>query len=578
MADANSLRSRLTSGSPSSARGDELAGLLLEASAFSTWSSLPVNLQIPIDQLSTGATTADQLRNLDSLIATLQDRRKTVAADIDTQSKDLLNNSGYEFLDANAFGNDSVMNAVKQQYPELFAVGDLTQLTDSLDPNNPLAQAADANSKNLLQLVGLENVIAYSTGDQTMTKAVDQLQQEVNQLQAQLEQENAKKQDLTQARDLAWSTYTTLANKVAEVTVASQAKGSVVRLAVPAVPPDQPSAPKKTLNTLLAAVVGLLLAVGSVFLLEFFNEGVKTEEEMGALLGLPMVGAIPELPKLGLEEKIARNGSGVLAVQDPRSATTEAFRLLRHNLFANHSANGAGAEKTSRSLLIASAVPSEGKSTIAANLALLLAHSDRKVVLVDADLRRPSQHRIFGLKNGTGLVNILVESVENWETYAQATDVKDLTVITSGPLPPDPAQLLESLALKRLIEKLKSSCDIVIIDTPAVLGLADAPAVARVTDGILMVVESDGVSRGDAARAKEILASTGVPIIGVVMNRTAAAPGAVTYRYYDHLERTVRASPNGHKGVGAVVAQAQNVWWPEVRDRIVDWVGPRRGA
>jgi uncharacterized protein involved in exopolysaccharide biosynthesis len=199
LADATALRSRLSAGAAGSNRGDELAGLLLEAGAFSTWasqpvnpqtaagtfstwSSLPVDLQIQIDQLSIGQTPAEQSRNLGALIATLEDRRKL-----------------------------------------------------------------------------------------TQTELVGPLQQEVNQLQAQLEQENAKKQELVRARDLAWSTYATLATKVAEVNIAAQAQGSVVRLAAPAVAPRDPVAPKKLLNTLLAAVAGLVLGAGIAFLSEYLN-------------------------------------------------------------------------------------------------------------------------------------------------------------------------------------------------------------------------------------------------------------------------------------------------------------------
>jgi len=564
LADATALRGRLTSGASSPSQGNQLAGILLEASAFSTWSNLPVTLQIPMDQLSAGATTAEQLRNLDALIVSLKDRRKTVQDDIDAQSKDLLSNSGFAFLNADAFGKDPLIDSVKQKYPELFAIGDLTKLTDAVGTDNPLAKAADEKSRALLQLEGLEKVVATSATNEPITKAIDQLQQEVNQLQAQLEQENAKKQELVRARDLAWSTYTTLANKVAEVNVAAQSKGTVVRLAVPAIAPESPAAPKKSLNTLLAALVGLMLGVGAAFLLEYLNDSVTSEDQVTKELGLATIGAIPELPMVSANGRGPVDYRARLVVKDTRSAATEAFRILRHNVVAYTAADP-------QVLMLASALPSEGKSTVAANLAALVARSGKPVTLVDADFRRPSQHKLFGLKNNQGLYNILNDGLDNWEAYAQPTEIENLRVVTSGPLPQDPAALLDSPIMARWVKCLKDASHVVIIDTPAVLGLADATIVARVVDGIVMVIGTGMVSRRDAVRAKERFTATGIPVLGVILNRTAMVPGALTYEYYAKRKEAPSPSTNGWNGFGALSRE----WLTQARDRLVDLVGPR---
>jgi capsular exopolysaccharide synthesis family protein len=484
LADAQALRNQLSAGAVSNSRGDELAGLLLEASAFSTGTDLPVSLQIPMDRFSTGATAAEQLRSLDRLIATLEARGKVVQAEIDAQSKELLMTSGVEFL------------STQQQ--------------------------------------GLDKVIGYPSANEPITKVVDQLQQEVNQLQSQLEQESAKKQELVRSRELAWSTYTTLSNKAAEATVAAQSKGSVIRLAVPAVAPHAPISPNKTTNTLLASVVGLVLAVGVAFLFEYLNNTLSSAEQVGTLLKLPALGAIPA----------STNDHALVVASEPRSTSAEAYRLLQYSV---------GMNNAWKVLLVTSALPSEGKSTVAANLAVLMAQAGKKVTLVDANFRHPTQHEIFGLKNSVGLADLLNHAPDDWGADCQATGVDGLSVLPSGPLPPDPVRLLENSKLKDLVERLKAASDIVVIDAPATLGLVDTFVTARVADALLFVVERGRVSRQDALQAKETLAASGVPMIGFVLNRATELPRAQTYAYYAHPDGTPRSS---------------QTWWSAARARL----------
>ncbi len=485
LVEAQSLKTRVAAGSDSgaSATANSLALILLQASTFTTGAGLPVNLQIPMDQLTDlNASPAQQGHDLDALIETLSSKIKE------------------------------------------------TQLSVTL---------------------------GY-------------LQNDISQLQAQVEQENSKKQELTRARDLAWSTYTTLASKSVEVNLSSQTGGNVVQLATQAVAPLSPVSPKKALNTLLGGLVGLMLGAGVAFLLEYMNDSVTSEDQVAALLSLPTIGVVSEIPKVHTNGRGPQKGHALVTVENPRSAVTEGFRVLCYNLFLDGNSR--------KVVLVASALPSEGKSTIAANLAALIAQTGKRVTLVDANLRRPSQHKLFGLKNGSGLYNLLTEEVGNWETYAQSTNVEGLKLVSAGPLPRDPAGLLASSKLEQLVKVLKSASDVVIIDAPAVLGLADAAILSRAADGILMVAESDRVSRKDALRAKQVLAATGIPILGVVLNRAARSIGASMYEYYTAPKPDVPASTNGHKGFKGAWDRAQNEWLPELRDRVVDFVGPRRGG
>jgi len=161
--------------------------------------------------------------------------------------------------------------AIQVKYPDLFEIGDLSELTEDVSSDNPLAMVATEKSLELLQLKDLEALPAYSAAAEPLTRAIDELEKEVDQLQAQLQQENATKQELTRSRDLAWETYTTLARKVAEVGVASAVTGTEVRFASPAVEPRSPVARKTMQNTVLAGMVGCMLAVGVAFLIEYLR-------------------------------------------------------------------------------------------------------------------------------------------------------------------------------------------------------------------------------------------------------------------------------------------------------------------
>ncbi|MBI4790787.1 MAG: polysaccharide biosynthesis tyrosine autokinase [Chloroflexi bacterium] len=465
--DAKALRERIASGSPGNPRGDELAALLLEASAFSNWSGLPVSLQIPIDQLSSGSTPAEQLRNLDSLIAALQERRKTL---------------------------------------------------------------------------------------QGTTR--DTLQQEINSLQAQLEQANRKSTELSAARDLAWNTYQTLATKVAEATVAAQSKGSVVRLATPATIPTEPVAPRRLINTLLGAVVGLLLGIALAFALHYLDTRLADPEQVALQLGVPTLAVIPS---------VTSPTAALSAHTNTPDAATEPYRLLRHRLLFDNALHG---------VLITSALPGEGKSTLAANLAVVAARAGKKIALVDANLREPTLHKLFGLEQGRGLSNLLsaagvedATGAEAWHAFAKPTGIDGLTLISAGSPSADPAGALESPAFKTILTQLKAAFDLVIVDTPAVLDLADALAASRGADGIVLTIDSARTTRAEARRAQAALAETGAPLLGVVLNRVAPRRAA-----QNTIARMAAPAPTV-----ATASSARNNWWSGVRERIVELVGPRPG-
>jgi non-specific protein-tyrosine kinase len=409
------------------------------------------------------------------LIATLQDRRQTVQASIDTQARDLLSN-----------------------------------LT-----------AASAPAGNL------EQSVASPAVNESISRSVDQLQTQVNALQSRLELENAKKQELVRARDLAWSSYTTLATKIAETSITEQAQSSLVRLAIPAAVPVAQTSSHPLQNVLLAVVLGLMLGVGTAFGLEFLDRRVRSEEQIAQRLGLQTLSAIPQLPRA---RKVSHdNGAAPLFALDARAPATEALRVLRHHLLTTAT--------PWQVLAITSATPGEGKSTLAANLAVLLAQAGKQVLLVDADLRRPTLHHLLGIENVRGLTDILNGQAEHWESVAQTTSIPRLRVIASGAPVADSATLFELPTFARWLDQWKAALDVVIVDTPAVLGVADSVIAAHHADVILLVVASGAVSESDVLRARDRLTATGVPILGAVLNR--ADRSVLTLTFVDYYQTPV---------------------------------------
>mgnify|MGYP002681871676 CR=1 FL=1 len=223
----------------------------------------------------------------------------------------------------------------------------------------------------------------------------------------------------------------------------------------------------------------------------------------------------------------------LVTLQDPRSPIAEAYRGLRTNLTFS------SLDRPLRTMLITSAGPEEGKSTVLANLAVTEAQAGRRVIIVDADLRRPRQHELFGISNATGLTTALadekgLQNLSLQATVLQATEVPGLRVLTSGPLPPNPTELLGSQRMLDLIEQLKTTFDFIILDTPALLSVADAAVLAPAVDNVILVVAQAQTRRGDVQAVRQQLSNVRVKSLEVVVNR--AEPNG-SYAYYESEAR-----------------------------------------
>jgi capsular exopolysaccharide synthesis family protein len=287
-----------------------------------------------------------------------------------------------------------------------------------------------------------------------------------------------------------------------------------VSVAQEATVPSSPAKPNIKLNTVLAAILGLLVVGSLAVLLEYLDDTVKPEDETEAALGVPMLGVVRK-------HKPYRGK----VVGPSNQEASEAYQALRTNI------HFAGVGKKLRSIVITSASPREGKSTTAAGLAVALAQAGSRVILVDADLRRPSVHQIFDMPNTFGLTNLILLEAQDPAPALLSSGTPNLSILPSGPIPPNPADLLMSLEMEMLMNSMNEKADYVIYDTPPVLAVTDANIIGGRTDGVLLVGLS-GVTRTSGLRHTiQELTRTQAKILGIVVNRVRSKPRAY-YTYY----------------------------------------------
>lgn len=286
-----------------------------------------------------------------------------------------------------------------------------------------------------------------------------------------------------------------------------------------AVIPDEPFSPNIRYNVMLAALIGGLLAVAAAILLEFLDDTVKSPEDVQRLTKLPTLGVITRL------HDVKTPTDTLVAVNTPRSMSAEAYRVLRTNV----QFTSLGQAKPR--LLVTSAAPSEGKTVTAANLAATMAQAGRSVILIDTDLRRPSIHKVFGVPNRIGVTNLLLDPTLSVESVLVDTEVPDLRVLPSGPLPPNPAELLASQVMQTRLAEAQALADVVILDSPPVLVVADAAILGGSATEIIVVVNAARTRSAAVKRAKETLDQMGLPTVGVVLNNVPLRRGASSYAY-----------------------------------------------
>lgn len=319
-----------------------------------------------------------------------------------------------------------------------------------------------------------------------------------------------------QAVEINESIYASLLSQHEAARLEETVRANAISVIEKATAPEKPSKPRHLLNVALGLVGGLVIGVALAFVADNLDTTLHTTEQIENATQMPTVGQVPASKD---ELSIARLGSG-------HYPQLESFRRLRTNILAS----GTDGPQV---VLLTSAKRGEGKSTVSGNLAVTVAQSGREVVVVDCDLRLPTVHKLFDLPNKRGLTNILAGEVSVDEAI-QYSAFPRLQIITSGPLPPNPTELLGSQRMLDLIDQLKGMFDFIILDTPALLSVADAAVLATAADNVILVVAQGQTQRGDVRAVRQQLSNVRVKSMEVVVNR--AEPNG-SYAYYESDSR-----------------------------------------
>jgi capsular exopolysaccharide synthesis family protein len=337
--------------------------------------------------------------------------------------------------------------------------------------------------------------------------------------------------------------YTNLLQSYEQVRIAEAQSSSNVIPVKRATPPDRPIRPNTLLNTSVAGMLGLVLAITGIFIRETLDDTLKSPDDVTRQLGLPILGLIAHIEA---EEDLEL----LITASQPRSPVAEAFRSLRTNI------QYAGVDRVLKTILITSPSPEDGKSTVASNLAVAVAQNNRRVVLMEGDLRHPAAHKRLGLPNETGISALFVEPLEYLDSVMQKTHVPGLSLLSSGGTPPNPSELLDSERARRILDSVGRQADVVLIDAPPVMAVADAVILSPYVDGVLLVVRMGKTRVAASRQALEQLQRVGANVIGVVI--TSIDVKSVRYsRYYHYYsyygrydEAETASKPDKHNGSG----------------------------
>lgn len=436
--------------------------------------------------------------------------------------------SNKQFFEAAVQQYDDKIKALKEKLKE-----EAAKITASSMITDPLKLSQEIVNK----LLTLDGEIKASTAK------INALQDVVGEYNVRLEVLPKKVLELARLerrRKVDEQTYIMMTQKLEETKIQEAAQAKNVHIIDEAIEPLYPVSPKKKLNILLGALIGLGLGVGLTFLIEYFDNTIKSPEELERM-GFNILSTIPRIEMDKVEKKAERKfkrlgqlegrkiEARLITHLDPKSPVSEAYRTLRTNLQFSK------VDEKLHTVLITSAGPKEGKSTTAANLAIAMAQAGQKVLLVDADLRRPVIHSIFDVNKDPGLTNYLMEAI-SYEQLFKPTFLDNLFLVTSGVLPPNPSELLASYKMEDTLSKLRADFDLVVIDSPPVIAVTDAAILSTKVSGTILIVSAEHTNRDAITRADSLLKSVNAKLLGTLLNgvNVEGMYGSYYYYYYHH--------------------------------------------
>jgi capsular exopolysaccharide synthesis family protein len=376
----------------------------------------------------------------------------------------------------------------------------------------------------------------YETARQqeaSLQASMEAVKREMQELNNQTVEYEVLKRDLEANKAL----FRNLTTRSKETGLESELKATNIRITEKAEIPRGPYLPNRPRNYQLALIIGLGVGLGLTVLVEQLDNTLKTPDDVKEHLNLPFLGMVADV-------NARRPGPNApppspIILKNPRSALAESYRVVRTNIMFS------SAETTGRALAVSSVNPAEGKSTTVVNVGASLAQNGSRVLLMDADLRRPTIHQHFGLSNAPGLSDLIVGKVAVAEAV-RATSFKGLDVLPCGYIPPNPAELLGSTAMRELLTALRSHYDWILLDTPPILAIADTPVLSRWVDGVILVVAAERTGRPSVQRTIDQLSSVGGKVLGIVLNRVDLERNSYYFgQYYGEYYRSYYAEGAG---------------------------------
>ncbi|MCK5145763.1 polysaccharide biosynthesis tyrosine autokinase [bacterium] len=386
----------------------------------------------------------------------------------------------------------------------------------------------DALFTNLLTIQAENDYLKEKTS--ALDDIVKQYKRELNQLPG----KSLQLANLQREARVNNTIYIMLREKFEENRIAEAGQIGSVRIIDYAKKPEFPTSPKKKMNLLLGLMLGLGLGVGLTFGREYLDTSLKTIEDVEHM-GFPVLGSIPFIASQAMAHQVKDNGNGdVKQIQSrlishfaPKSPVSEAYRSLRTNI------QYCRPDEPIQTAVVTSSGPGEGKSTTISNLAITMAQTGAKTVIVDCDLRRPVMHGIFSEKRGVGITNYLAGKA-SFDEIVRTTKVDNLDLITAGVLPPNPSELLASKSMDRFIEEARGRYEMILFDTPPVIAVTDATVLGRKLDGVVLVMKSGSTNRDALLRAKQLLDNVNAKLLGVTVNGVNIENMYGSYYYYYH--------------------------------------------
>ena len=420
---------------------------------------------------------------------------------------------------------NSLIQGLKANYIALS--GEYSKLSQKYGPEHPnmvrlssemqgVREKIAQEVRKIAQSIETESRLA-SDKEKAILAAMETKKKEALDLNQKQIKYDALKRDVNTTRSL----FESLLKRTKEATVTGGLNITNIVVVDPARVPEAPVKPKKAQNILLALITGLTLGIGLAFFLEYLDNTIKIPDEVERYLKIPLLGLVGTFPANSTDP----NKKEIISHTDPRSTISEAYRTIRTNLLFSSPDN----EK--RVLLVTSVFPIEGKTVLASNLAITFAKMGKNVLLIDADMRRPKIHTVFDLERSKGLSAFLAGG----ESTIRNTDIPGLKIITSGTLPPNPSELLNSKKMQELIERAREQFDIIILDSPPALSVTDPAILSTLADGVVITIKASSTPRPAIKKGIQQLTEVGGKVLGCVLNDVDFEKESYyhsSYRYY----------------------------------------------